>query len=110
MTSKEGVRYMQIQVSDQAARWYKKELDLQAGTFVRFFPRYSSGGGLHPGFSLGISVEEPREAGLTERSEEVTFFMEEQDLWYLNGYTLRVKYEESLDDISYIYEEEGAVN
>ena len=36
--------------------------------------------------------------------------MEEQDLWYLKGYTLRVKYEESLDDISYIYEEEGAVN
>ncbi|MEK3779719.1 HesB/YadR/YfhF family protein [Paenibacillus sp. FSL R5-0810] len=101
---------MQIQVSDEAARWYRKELDLQPGTYVRFFPRYSSGGGLHPGFSLGISVEEPRSPGLTERSEEVTFYMEEQDLWYLKGFTLHVTYEESLDDISYIYEEEGAVN
>ena len=101
---------MIIEVSNEAARWYKKELELNAGTFVRFFPRYSSGGGLHPGFSLGISVEEPHDPGITELAEDVTFYMEEHDMWYLRGYNLPVEYEESLDDISYVYKEESAVN
>ncbi|MEK3734672.1 MULTISPECIES: HesB/YadR/YfhF family protein [Paenibacillus] len=101
---------MQIEVTNEAARWYKKELELERGKAIRFFPRYSSGGGLHPGFSLGISVEEPVSPGLTEQAEDLLFFMEEHDLWYLEGYKLSVKYVESQDDISYIYEKEGAVN
>lgn len=101
---------MVIEVSNEAARWYKKELELNAGTFIRFFPRYSSGGGLHPGFSLGISIEEPVSPGITEQSEDVTFFMEEHDLWYLRGYNLHVEYEDSSDDIVYVYKEESAVN
>lgn len=99
---------MNIEVSHEAARWYVKELELKSGMFVRFFPRYSSGGGLHPGFSLGISVEEPTDPGITQQAGDVTFYMEESDLWYLKGYDLHVEYEESLDDISYIYKEEGA--
>lgn len=39
-----------IHVSDRAARWYKEELNLNEGDSIRFFARYSSGGGLHPGF------------------------------------------------------------
>ncbi|WP_054958391.1 HesB/YadR/YfhF family protein [Paenibacillus dakarensis] len=99
---------MIIEVSNEAARWYRKELGLGAGTFVRFFPRYSSGGGLHPGFSLGISVEEPKDPGLVKVAEDITFYMEDQDLWYLRGYNLIVEYEQSLDDIMYVYKEEGA--
>lgn len=101
---------MQIEVTNEAARWYKRELELEDGTSIRFFPRYSSGGGLHPGFSLGIAVEEPVSPGLTDKAEDLLFFMEEHDLWYLEGYKLCVKYVESHDDISYIYEKEGAVN
>ncbi|MGN7356121.1 HesB/YadR/YfhF family protein [Paenibacillus sp. SAF-054] len=96
---------MMLRISQDAAKWYIKELGLQSGSALRFFPRYSSGGGLHPGFSLGISVEEPDRPVLREEIEGVVFFMEEQDGWYLRGYNLVVRYLESQDDIEYIYEE-----
>lgn len=97
---------MKILVSDGAAGWYVKELELKDGAHIRFFPRYSSGGGLHPGFSLGISTQEPVQPGLTAEAGGITFFMEEQDLWYMRGYDLYVEHDESQDDISYIYKEE----
>ncbi|MEC0373454.1 HesB/YadR/YfhF family protein [Paenibacillus chibensis] len=97
---------MKLRISNDAAKWYIKELGLQNGSALRFFPRYSSGGGLHPGFSLGISVEEPYRPLLEEEIEGITFFLEEQDGWYLSGYDLVVRYLESQDDIEYIYEDD----
>ncbi|WP_136604801.1 HesB/YadR/YfhF family protein [Paenibacillus dokdonensis] len=97
---------MKLRISNDAAKWYIKELGLQNGSALRFFPRYSSGGGLHPGFSLGISVEDPERPLLKEELEGIIFFMEEQDGWYLRGYDLVVRYLESQDDIEYIYEED----
>lgn len=96
---------MKIRISSEAASWYVKELNLKEGDAVRFFPRYSSGGGLHPGFSLGISVEQPRDVGINQHIEQIHFYIEDQDLWYLKGYDLIVNYVEPLDDIEYIYEE-----
>ena len=97
---------MNIEVSSEAARWYKRELGLEAGACIRFFPRYSSGGGLHPGFSIGIAVEKPIDLGIEQQAEGIKFYMEESDLWYLRGYNLQVQYEESEDDILYIYKQE----
>ncbi|MFB5759617.1 HesB/YadR/YfhF family protein [Paenibacillus medicaginis] len=97
---------MSIYVSEPAAEWYKKELGLKSGDHVRFFARYSSGGGLHPGFSLGIAVEPPQHAALRTESGGVVFFMEEQDEWYLKGYKIEVKYLPEHDDIIYEYSPE----
>lgn len=33
-----------IHVTQEAAEWFKRELDLKNGQAVRFFARYSSGG------------------------------------------------------------------
>ncbi len=96
---------MNIRMSVDAARWYVRELNLNKGDSVRFFPRYSSGAGLHPGFSLGLSVEQPSKDILCQDVESIRFFLEEQDLWYLKGYDLVVNYVESHDDIEYVYEE-----
>ncbi|GAB6989021.1 HesB/YadR/YfhF family protein [Paenibacillus pini] len=97
---------MNIRISKDAARWYIKELGLQEGSFLRFFPRYSSGGGLHPGFSLGISEEPAERPFLQENVEGVNFYMEEQDVWYLREYDLVVNYLQTYDDIDYVYEPE----
>nr|WP_068619140.1 MULTISPECIES: HesB/YadR/YfhF family protein [Paenibacillus] len=94
---------MMIHVTESAAKWYKKELELQEGQAVRFFARYSAGGHIHPGFSLGIGVENPDTPGCEIEAEGIKFYMEEQDLWYLEGYDLKVTYDEALDDIAYEY-------
>lgn len=104
---KEG-EHMKLEVQKEAAEWFRRELDLKAGEAVRLYPRYSSGGGLHPGFSLGVSAEQPGRPGLRIESSGLAFYMEEHDLWYLEGYRLSVLYSADEDDIEYRYEAETA--
>lgn len=99
-----------IKVTHEAADWFKRELGLEAGQAVRFFARYSAGGNLHPGFSLGIDVDRPVSPGITSVVEGITFFMEERDMWYLSGYHLNVSYDQRLGDIEYEYEAAGVPN
>ncbi|WP_340023971.1 HesB/YadR/YfhF family protein [Paenibacillus sp. FSL K6-1096] len=95
---------MNILISPQAAAWFKRELSLGDGAHIRLFPRYSSGGGLHPGFSLGIATEQPGRPAAAFEQDSLIFYMEEQDLWYLEGYNLAIVYSEAEDDIEYRYE------
>ncbi|MNW23501.1 Iron-sulfur cluster biosynthesis [compost metagenome] len=98
---------MSIHVTEQAAAWYKKELGLKDGDSIRLFARYSSGGGLHPGFSLGISVESPQRPVFENTAGGLTFYMEDQDSWYLKGHRVEVNYLQEHDDIVYNYAEES---
>jgi len=98
---------MNMEISQAAAAWFKRELDLKNGDYIRLFPRYSSGGGLHPGFSLGIANDAPGRPAIQVEQEGIVFYMEEQDLWYMEGYDLTIVYSESEDDIEYKYEAES---
>ncbi|AIQ47664.1 hypothetical protein R70723_18515 [Paenibacillus sp. FSL R7-0273] len=95
---------MDMTISPEAAAWFKKELALQSGDSIRLFPRYSSGGGLHPGFSLGIATEAPSRPAVKAEQEGLVFYMEEQDLWYMEGYSLSIVYIAGEDDIEYVYQ------
>ncbi|NQX46326.1 hypothetical protein HQN87_13375 [Paenibacillus tritici] len=95
---------MNMLISPEAAAWFKRELSLQDGAHIRLFPRYSSGGGLHPGFSLGIATEQPGRPAVQFEQGGLIFYMEEQDLWYMEGYSLSIVYVEAEDDIEYKYE------
>lgn len=95
---------MSMVIDQAAASWFKRELALNHGDYIRLFPRYSSGGGLHPGFSLGIAVEPPVAPGDQTEQEGIVFYIEEQDLWYMEGYDLAIAYHEAEDDIEYKYE------
>lgn len=95
---------MNMEISQAAAAWFKRELDLNNGDYIRLFPRYSSGGWLHPGFSLGIATEAPARPAIQVEQDGILFYMEEQDLWYMEGYGLTIVYSEAEDDIEYKYE------
>ncbi|MNI79659.1 Iron-sulfur cluster biosynthesis [compost metagenome] len=97
-----------IDVTKEAADWFIQELGLKEGQAVRFFARYSAGGHIHPGFSLGLQVEEPLSPGATSVVQGITFYMEDRDLWYLDGYRLIVSYDDKEGDIVYTYEEPEA--
>ncbi|MNJ58313.1 Iron-sulfur cluster biosynthesis [compost metagenome] len=97
-----------INVTKDAAAWFKDELDVQEGQAIRFFARYSAGGTIHPGFSLGIGIESPVSPGAKSEVEGITFYMEDKDLWYLQGYKLNVIYNRNQQDIEYEYEKTEA--
>ena len=71
---------MKIVINDQAANWYKEEMELNTGDYVRFFARYGGHSTVQQGFSLGISTEEPLDAGISTTKDGITYYIEQKDL------------------------------
>ena len=99
---------MHIQLTKPALQWFKDEFDLKGeGESIRFFARYGGCGSIQSGFSLGISLEEPSTIGAKEEAEGMTFFIEEEDLWYFRGHDLKVKYSRKNEEIEFVYDEQN---
>ncbi|WP_423406926.1 HesB/YadR/YfhF family protein [Heyndrickxia sp. MSNUG] len=81
---------MKITIKDDAAAWYEKEMDLSAGGYLRFFVRYGGFSTVQKGFSLGVSKEEPDNIGIKTEKNDVTYYIEEKDIWYFDGHDLIV--------------------
>lgn len=95
---------LDIRLSDKAINWFKDEMLLTAGDYVRFFARYGGSSPIQQGFSLGISNEEPVNPVITKESDGIQFFIEEKDLWYFDNHHLIVQYDEDLNEPQYKYE------
>ncbi|MOA70027.1 hypothetical protein D3C78_1985990 [compost metagenome] len=49
-------------------------------------------------------MDEPVSMGVSSVVDGITFYMEDKDLWYLDGYRLNVAFDEAEGDIEYKYE------
>ncbi|OMF19767.1 hypothetical protein BK133_29585 [Paenibacillus sp. FSL H8-0548] len=90
---------MGLRVEQPAARWYKTEMGLVEGDFIRIFIRLGGCGSVHPGLSLGITKDEPRSIGLSHDVEGITYYIEEDNLWYLDNKSLRISFDEKYEEI-----------
>lgn len=95
---------MNLTVTENAARWYEEELDVTEAAPLRFYVRYGGGGGLQPGFSLGIKFEEPSEPLIKTEVRNITFFIESDDEWYFDNHSLKVELNEKWDEPEFHYE------
>jgi uncharacterized protein YneR len=95
---------VKLKVEQPAARWYKTEMGLVDGDFIRIFIRLGGCGSVHPGLSLGITKDEPRSIGLSEDVDGVTYYIEEDNLWYLDNKSLRISFDETYEEIKMIVE------
>jgi uncharacterized protein YneR len=95
---------MNLIISDEAASWYKDEMNLRDGDNVRFFARYGGSSKVQSGFSLGINNEEPFNSGTKVKKSGITFYIEENDLWYFDGHDLSVTLNEKLGEPEYHYD------
>jgi uncharacterized protein YneR len=87
---------MEIHVSNEAAAWYKEEMKLNNGGFIRFFARYGGQSTMHQGYSLGISTDEPHDLAVKEEKIGITYYIEEKDLWYFDEQDLYVDFNPTL--------------
>lgn len=94
---------MEIKISGDALDWFHEEMEVSAGESVRFFVRYG-GSGLQPGFSLGVTKDQPLEAALQVEQDQVVYFVEQGDLWYFDGHDLNVTVNDELHELAYSYE------
>ncbi len=98
---------MNIQVTLPALSWFKEEFDLDnEGNYIRFFARYGGNSTIQSGFSLGVNQESPNQIGVKFEADGITFFIEENDLWYFKGYDLEVTFSKEKDELEFIYHEQ----
>lgn len=97
------VNIMNIYMCDQAFQWYKEELYLQRGDYVRFFARYGGCSTVQKGFSLGVNKEEPIDAAVTLEKDGVIFFIEQNDLWYFDGRDLHITFDDKQNEPIFTY-------
>ncbi|WP_173916409.1 HesB/YadR/YfhF family protein [Halobacillus sp. Marseille-Q1614] len=95
---------MKLQVTEEAASWYEKELEINDESYIRFYVRYGGSGGLQPGFSLAIMQDQPREPIAEEKVNNVRYFIEAKDEWYFDDYSLKVSLHEGSQEPEFIYE------
>ncbi|WP_102346620.1 HesB/YadR/YfhF family protein [Bacillus sp. Marseille-P3661] len=94
---------MQLMITKPALEWYKREMELANGDYVRFFARYGGSSPLQKGFSLGMSMDMPKEPEVQVKNEGITFFIEREDLWYFDKHNLTVIYNDTIDEIEFQY-------
>src|SRR5699024_11966405 len=73
---------MNLDITEAAAEWYKDEFDISQKANLRLFVRYGGVGGLVPGFSIGINIEEPNQIYVEKTINNLTIYIEEKDAWY----------------------------
>lgn len=94
---------MKIVVTDEAFNWFKKEMDIVPGDFIRFYARYGGSSPFHEGFSLGMNRETPHEIGVESIVNGVHFYIEKDDQWFFNQHDLYVVVNKKIDEIAYEY-------
>lgn len=98
---------MNIFVNDRAADWYKEEMLLNKGDYIRFFARYGGCSTVQQGFSLGVSKEvETHSIAVSTNVNGVTYCIEEKDVWYFNGHDLFVDFNEKANEPEFRYAEQ----
>ena len=74
---------MKLTVTEAAITCFTKEWGFHEGDYIRIFVRYAGGG--EDAYALGIMSGRPISPGLQEHTGKLTFYMEETELWYLDG-------------------------
>lgn len=96
---------MKLTVTRDAALWYKAEMGLTNGDFLRFFVKlYGGSNNIHPNFSLGVVKEDPNNIAVSVKQEGITFYFDEQDEWFIEGIELTVELKNG--EAEFIFERE----
>lgn len=88
---------MKLDISNEAANWYIKELDLKAGDSIKFFGKVYG----KDGFSLALTKMEPSNPKARYDYNDVVFYVEEVDAWFFENYNLNITMDEELNEPKY---------
>lgn len=90
---------MELTVTEEAEHFLKEEWGFESGDCVKLYVRYGGNSTIQSSFSLGIAKEQPRDMALSVVQDGITFFMEQDDVWYVNDKDLIVDYSDRKDEI-----------
>lgn len=88
-----------LQISTDAFMFLEKEFELKEFDYVKFFVRLGGHGLSKEGFTLGIIKDAPQELGIFTKINDVCFYFEKDDEWFLENQVLDVGYSQEEDGI-----------
>lgn len=94
---------MKIIISDEALTWFKNEMEVKNGDYIRFYARYGGSSPFHEAFSLGMNREIPHDLGVETVVEGIHFYIEKDDEWFFNEHDLYVSIHPDTDELLYDY-------
>lgn len=94
---------MKINISGDALKWFREEMEAEKGDKIRFYARYGGSSPIQEAFSLGVTKDTPFEPSVTLLHEEIMFFIEERDEWYFTGHDLYVSFNDQSNELEYSY-------
>ncbi|MFC7394761.1 HesB/YadR/YfhF family protein [Scopulibacillus cellulosilyticus] len=92
---------MKLTVTPAAVTWFKEEWDFEEGDQIKLFVRYGGDSTIHAAFSMGIVKDEPKNIGISTIADGITFYVEQDELWYLDGRDLTLDYSQEKDEIDF---------
>lgn len=95
---------MSLEVSKEAANWYKNEMDLKQGDYVQYYLQIY--GGIPttlPNYSLGMSIGETGDIAVKYVVEGITFYFNKDNSWLFKEYDLKVVVKN--EDLEFIFRE-----
>ncbi|MDN4073284.1 HesB/YadR/YfhF family protein [Fictibacillus terranigra] len=95
---------MKLTITKPAVDWYKNEMEIKSGDFVRFYVRLGGCSTVQSGFSLGVDKEQPKESGVKVMDDGITFYVESEDMWYFDGHDLAIDLDEDGETVLFKYE------
>ncbi|GAX05726.1 hypothetical protein IWT25_01051 [Secundilactobacillus pentosiphilus] len=103
---------MKLQITDAAVKWFEDEMNVGSdqSAAIRFYGKLYGRTKVHHGFSIALARElQPHNFGVKVEKDGVTFYIEEDDLWFFKGYDLEVDYdpEKDPDNVQYKWTENG---
>lgn len=100
---------MKLTLTEEAVAFYKEEMGLGEGKGVRFFGKAYGSSPVHEGFSLALSVDEPKAPLVLVEHEGVPFFVEDDDAWFFEDYDLAVDFDPKREEPIYHFLKDGQV-
>lgn len=92
---------MKLTVEREAVQYMKQDWNLHQGDTIRLFTRYGGESNTQPGFSLGIVIQQPTHIALSTQADGILFYIQEDDLWYLDGHDLTIAYDAREEGIEF---------
>lgn len=95
---------MEINLSEQAVKWFENDFPLDEGEAIRFFGKTYGQTEAHEGFSLGMELADPEKTENILASTEINkriYFISSEDDWFFNGYDLVVRIDDIHQEPSY---------
>ena len=94
---------MKISISNDAINWFKEEVGLTNGDYLKFFPKIYGSSPVQESYALGFAKEDPIDTRASTEVGGIIFFVEVTDEWFFNGHDLHVDYNKEKDELEFFY-------